>query len=434
MLVISVCGILVPAAQAQAPRGLKYVPQAVKSTKAIPYAVNPKLPLTAQLRIATPVLRPGGASLEMERALAAAIAARQEQQTRILARLETQLPELEQWAKKHHDRLPTVYSWMPNTPEEILMDQVLKDVKSLRNLGVEEHPLLDRYNVLIAKKHERKYLDALAAMNERKKRILEELPYQLFQLNQYRRENILKDGAVVWAAGSAQRVLWDQVSRDVDFLKKQFGLQDHALVKEADVKLEYVAWDQKDAATLQESLQREREAAYSRRLLWSAETLTEQEWKDLLRQRQIEKEQEKSFQEELAEAQQRALATQQFDEVTDANAIKAAQMARARIFMEGKTTQEVVEKLLAFYNQMSPFGDTFDIVSLTPAQWADRLEQFIAKNQRVPLAFNRVASQQMLDEYRLARAVSGLIHRLPEGDPNRLRIEQLLAGVLQPSK
>ena len=73
VFVVSICA---PAAFAQMARGLRYVPQAVKGAKAVPYVVNPKLSPALRPNLTVPVVRPNVAAQvapAVERAVAAKV-------------------------------------------------------------------------------------------------------------------------------------------------------------------------------------------------------------------------------------------------------------------------------------------------------------------------------------------------------------------------
>ncbi len=145
-LLIFVVSICAPAAFAQMARGLKYVPQAVKGAKAVPYVVSPKLSPALRTNLAVPVVRPNVAAQvapAVERAVAAKVTVQE-----IVARLETNLNKLEEYAKAHNNKLPLLN---PRAEGYALRRQFLSDMQILRNKKIfdDSHPLSRRYKQLV---------------------------------------------------------------------------------------------------------------------------------------------------------------------------------------------------------------------------------------------------------------------------------------------
>lgn len=152
-LLIFVVSLCAPAAFAQTAKGLKYVPQAVKGVKAVPYVVSPKVSPALRTNLAMPVVRPNVAA-QVAPAVERAVAAKVTVQER-LARLERNLNVLEEYARTHGNYLP---------PAENLRKEVNGDIVLLRrNYSlVNVEPFVERYENLKSS-----YLQQLQADYER---------------------------------------------------------------------------------------------------------------------------------------------------------------------------------------------------------------------------------------------------------------------------
>ncbi|MBQ8033139.1 MAG: hypothetical protein IJ266_04215 [Elusimicrobiaceae bacterium] len=410
---------------AQVPKGLKYAPNALKGPKPIPAVINPRLPIEAQVRLAQNA--PLVSTSSIERGVAQAMIARQQWQGKLVARLQTQLPILEEYSRANGGKLPVPSAiWGPATAQEATMHQVLKDVASLRNLGVKQHPVLAQYLSLINKDSQSR----AAAILAKQVRILDVLPVRLIKLDAYMREHngVLPQPSKAQQADDMLELL-TKTKQDIKFLQSR-GLGEHPLVVSFNNLCETSEQNRLKNARMEIQQQLEDYAQYA----WRRSSYYPK-FRDFLNETQRDfRKQEREWKRELAQVKQEVLAKAQFEQDVDVNAAKAAQRAESVLFLpDGAPTEEFVDELLTLYEKMDPLGENaFDasVTFCTPAQWAHKLYQFIEENHRLPARNDKkITNQQTLDEYRLASAISGLTNRLPADNPDRQRIEQLIANV-----
>ena len=343
MCVVSVCA---PAAFAQTVRGLKYVPQAVKGAKSVPYVVNPSLSPTLRTNLAVPVVRPNVAA-QIAPAVERAVAAKVTVQER-LARLEKNLNALEEYARTHDNRLPQMYQGMEGFN---LREQIIRDITSLKREGVRNHRLFKQYSQLIEANKFQPTLD------ERTKRLDSNLKF----LEEYARthNNRLPD---------FYSELMRQVRKDIASLKLR-RLFKHPLMKRYNQLVEaerQQSWQDQEnyrQRKLQAKLQQQQKQALKEQQQASVERGSRlnqlirefrlQEMQAEVLQRRAFRQQEKAWAELVAEEQQRTEA----EEVTDANAATVAAKAESNVPLKGNTvTDDYVEQLLNFYNKLDPWG------------------------------------------------------------------------------
>lgn len=527
VLITGVC-----AASAHAQKQLKYLPQAARKTKAIPYAVNPKLPLCAQLKMAVPVVRPTRIvpAPAVERAVTAQVAAAQAKNVPVLTSASGQVINEHFIATSSLEKLfETLYpNWREETARPFgmigfkgtYMIYYIEKILQCRNTRYLWYPWIEEldedgifninykdmlgpwlewpYNVPLSvvvslkeivtdsrmpissnltDSYLNRYRRAKAALaradaqatkipaaqllrnllEKWNERVLQELSGQLSQLEEFAQTH---GGKLPVESKGPNHILRQNVADHVQFLMLH-GVKNHPLLqrynqlltthervkqREAEQRWQARAEQrrqkeeeraQQQALAKQAQIEQRRKEAEARFKQRQEENALDREIREQLRQREYRNQQqallqEKAWQEEVAEWQAREKAQVKLDEVTDANASKVAKRAESVLFLEEGEAEDLVEKLLNFYEKLDPYGATTvdaDAVFNSPTQWADKLEKFIAKYHRAPVRMIDVTSQQMLDEHRLAKAIFGLADRLPEGDPDKQRIDQLLASV-----
>ena len=137
MKILNIClTVLITGAcalSAHAQKQLKYVPQALKGAKAVPYAK-----IIVQGKVVMPLAQPQVAAI-LERQVVAKVT-REER----ISRLKTNLRQLEEYVRTHDNKLPPLC--MSNFKESLL-GQIYQDIIPLPYNGVTE-PLAKRYNQL----------------------------------------------------------------------------------------------------------------------------------------------------------------------------------------------------------------------------------------------------------------------------------------------
>ena len=360
----------------------------------------------------------------------------------LLLKIENNLTQLEDFARTHDGKLPEEHSWSPDPNEPgFLRAQVAQNIGILKSCGIKDHPLFQRYKKLHNQHlklltEEKKAASKITGPKEQDllpetnffqpfnstfQRHVEQLAQDLDLLETFVREH---NGKLpdTFTSGS---ILRRKITRTIADLKKR-NLADHPLIQRYHQLRNMYERQHQENRAKQKILEKQK--------LNQLEEDIRQQNQEYKQQKQEEfSEQEKAWREEVAEWEEREKAQEKFDKITDRNAAQAAQRAETILFLEQEEpTEEFIEKLLRFYNKADPFEDnTFDadIVFNTPAQWVYKLEKFIEQYHRAPIRFYEITNQQMLNEHRLAKAVYGLINRLPATSPDRQRIEQLLAEV-----
>ncbi len=204
LLLVCVVSVCVPAAFAQTARGLKYVPQAVKGAKAVPYVVKPNLSPVLRTNLAVPVARPNVAT-KVAPAVERAVAKKITIQNRI-ARLEKNFDLLKEC--KDYKKL----RWLRR-------EQIIDDLAYLvRNDAINYAPLYQRYLKLSQNFNIEQQIYRVAATQYR----IELVETHLAKLEEYVRTHNNKlptaeDGK------EARKIRWE-VSHNIAVLKRYYDL------------------------------------------------------------------------------------------------------------------------------------------------------------------------------------------------------------------
>ncbi len=361
---------------------------------------------------------------------------------RVVKRLAERLPQLEEFARKYNGRLPstkaTVSSANYTTEEDAsLVNSVKRDIEFLEEQGFRDDPLSQRYAALV--EGHKNYLVA-------------NLSAALDQLEKYARTHngSLPHKSTFKNYGTEQDLLLrEQIVQNINFLRnlisgKSWEKRDHVLAKRCEPLFQrYDRLNQAHQQKLKDErkavLRAERQAAQEgtkqRKLQQKEDKRREEERQQI----QKEWEEEQARLEKQARIEEAAVRRQdkewnQYEEALadETTADRAARVADSRIAWLGQTTEDFIVQLVNFYNNINPFGNAeLNIQFNKPGRWADELEKFIDKNHRAPMRYagKDITSQEMKDEQRLAKAVYGLSDRLPADNPDKIRIDQLLASI-----
>ncbi len=384
------------ALSAHAQKQLKYVPQAMKSVKAVPYVVNPRISPAVRTGFAMPVVRPQAVptvrpniapvtSPNVSAAVERQVAKKAEVQERI-ARLESNLSLLEEYARTHGNRLPLSRA---GTAESKLRAQVIGDIVVLKKgqLLPEGHSLFRRYNQL---------LEAEQALQPTPQDRIERLETNLNKLEEYARTH--DNRLPLSRAGTAESTLRDQVIGDIVVLKRgQVLPEGHPLFQRYNQLLEIdkqqcekeaqqrkILYDEQRQQKQLARKEQERQGKLVRAEQREQEKLAreEQERQEKLvraEQREHEKlareeqqQQEEQFIRELR-AQEQATEERAWQEVLlqdqawkaqaeetladpAENADKAATLVEQQFFTPTDVTDDYINQLLRFYNKLDPMG------------------------------------------------------------------------------
>ncbi len=373
------------ALSAHAQKQLKYVPQALKGAKAVPYVVKPQFSVRAQFVV--PVVRPQGVvvrpnvSATVERQVAAKVTVQER-----LARLEKNLKALEEYARTHGNSLPTTIG---HDEFAVARRKAFTDIIVLKKFNIvpTDHPLFQRYNQLLeAEKALQPTPQERVSRLEANLALLEE--YVLVHKNQLPPANVDTEEANVRK----------QVIADISVLKREQILpKTHPLfqrynqlieVSEQQLKAEkqqqrlrydeqrqkaiLARAEQQEQEKLARAQQREQERqARAEQELREQQARAQQREQDKLAREERQRQEEQFFRElraqELA-AEQRAWrqvllqdkAWQAQPEETLAapveNAEKAATLVEQQLTTPQTITDDYIDQLLQFYNKLDPMG------------------------------------------------------------------------------
>ena len=300
LLLIFVLTFCAPAVFAQ--KQLKYVPQALKGAKVAPYALKATTPSAVRTGLSVPVTRPHVAAA-VERQVAKKIAVEER-----IARLKANLKKLEEYARAHNNKLPSA----SRSATESLRKQIISDLVFLKRSEVlgKNHPLCKRYNQLVETDKQQREQEELALTQQH----LAILETNLAWLEEYARTHNNKLPRV----GSANYPVVLQVHQNV-------------------------------ASNYRTTIR-----PFRRRYIKLIEAENKQIRKEI-REGQIQREQQEW---EQILQQDRAWKVQP-EEIADPadNAVKAAALGEKQIAFPGEVpTEDYINQLLRFYNELDPLG------------------------------------------------------------------------------
>ena len=307
MKILNIClTVLITGAcalSAHAGKQLKYVPQALKGAKAVPYVVKPQLSPVMRAQFAMPTVRPN-LSAAVERQVAAQVTVEER-----IKRLETNLKKLEEYARTHDNRIPSISH--SSTESSGLRKQIINDLVFLKRDDVlgKNHPLCQRYNQLVETDKQQQEQEKLAFAEQR----IARLETNIAWLEEYARthNNELPQ------------------SGDVNFHVILQVFQDFGSKYGKDVRPFLQRYNQLVETRRKQIRKEEREKEIQQE---------QQKWDQLL--------------------QQDAAWKAQPEEIIDPaeNADKAAALGEQQLSVPSTITDDYVEQLLNFYNKLDPLG------------------------------------------------------------------------------
>ena len=302
---------------------LRYVPQAIKGAKAVPYVVKPELPTTVRTGFAMPVVRPNVA-VAVERQVAAKVTVEER-----ASRLEANLKKLEEYARTHNNRLPGRFS---SIEDRALKRQVGIDMTTLRRNPVYENLFLRRYLEL----YEMDYKQA------DRERGFFPAPQKLFVII----EKELKQLEEISHANGG--IIPDNFKHDVCvnvhnliFYMKGWGFmsENHPFVQRYNRLIEKEEWVRKQEKERAQAKKQQREEQFIQEFRAQEMEQERRAWKQVLVQDKAWKAQP----EEMADPTE--------------NATAAARLVEEQIAFPGTVpTDDYIDQLLQFYNKLDPYG------------------------------------------------------------------------------
>ncbi len=300
LLLIFVFTLCAPAAFAQ--KQLKYVPQALKGAKAAPYVLNPKISSVARTNFTVPVTRPNVAAA-VERQVAKKVAVEE-----LIKRLEANLKKLEEYARAHNNKLPSISR---RGATESLRKQIISDLVFLKRSEVlgKKHPLCKRYNQLVETDKQQREQEELALTKQH----LAILETNLAWLEEYARTHNNKLPRV----GSVNYPVVLQVHQNV---------VSNYRTNIRPFRRRYIKLIEAEKKQIRKEI---REGQIQRE---------QQEWEQILQQDKAWKAQP----EEMADPTE--------------NAEKAATLVEQQLTTPQTITDDYINQLLRFYNKLDPLG------------------------------------------------------------------------------
>lgn len=348
-LVFTVLITVVCAGGAHAQKQLKCLSEAVTSRPVIRMPLNVRAgvtlpacpPLTAagqeaQRQAARAML---GTSAAVERQVVAQVG-----EQKIIARLENNLNKLEEYVRTHNNRLPDL-----GADGEDIEHQVRMDIGSLRRRGLRDNPLIDRYIRLIGEDEQQMKKIQQGILNQRIQVRFERLEKNLTRLEEYASTHNNKLPPYENYGSSLQ----GQVGWDIWFLRKHnveidlFRQRYNQLIEADRQQYEQEKLAREEQQWQEAKLQRQQEYEDNRRMEQLMHEFRAQEqaakeraWKQVLLQ-------DKAWKNEMKE---------ETSLDTDAEASKAAALAKRKMKEPKTITKHYIENLLRFYNKLDPMG------------------------------------------------------------------------------